>query len=540
MFPRLVSALLVAASWALVRDLTPVPIKAASSGAVVVVSDLHMGEGRDSHGRWSPLEDFRWAEEFTAFLDAVSADGKGATDLILNGDTFDLVQSSTSTCAYADASLGCTEPEILLRLDGVLAAHRLEIAALSRFARTGSNHVVFVPGDHDAGLIFRTVARRLESAVSAPRGRVAVAARGFWRSGDGKVYAEHGHQIGYSAHRFENWPVPFVRRAGRSHLARPWGEQLIQGFYNRLERKYPSVDNVAAFGAGVRYALAADGVTSVGDEAADLLRYQLLTTPWQQFRMELDDGEVEPPTWNLVAARAQGAALLVAAVPDDDPFKPVAAKALAEGRLEGSLDGLTDVELTALCDYRAALRRARRRNETVLTQLSGRGPVVAECPRAENSRGGRFEYFWRSRDLTFTQHLEAVARGSSTQTPPIMVFVHGHSHLPDRSQVAANMISGGLLKIPMEGFSPVRGATAPVVINGGAWQRTITPVQLERLKAERGLSYAELLASLSPEQLAPCYGFVQIGPYVDAPAPVVRYWRVDDSGKWAIASACGR
>ena len=50
------------------------------------------------------------------------------------------------------------------------------------------------------------------------------------------------------------------------------------------------------------------------------------------------------------------------------------------------------------------------------------------------------------------------------------------------------MISGGLLKIPMEGFSPVRGALMPVVINGGAWNRTITPVQLERLKAERGVS----------------------------------------------------
>jgi hypothetical protein len=86
----------------------------------------------------------------------------------------------------------------------------------------------------------------------------------------------------------------------------------------------------------------------------------------------------------------------------------------------------------------------------------------------------------------------------------------------------------------MEGFSPVRGAVTPVVINGGAWQRTITPVQLERVLAERELR------SLGPEDLAPCYGFVQIPPYADTPAPAVRYWRQETAGGWAIAAGCGR
>jgi hypothetical protein len=101
------------------------------------------------------------------------------------------------------------------------------------------------------------------------------------------------------------------------------------------------------------------------------------------------------------------------------------------------------------------------------------------------------------------------------------------------------MISGGLLKIPMEGFSPVRGALTPVIINGGAWNRTITPVQLERLKAERSVSWHELLQSLEPESLPPCYSFVHVPAYDLEPAPAVRYWRHAADGRWSIAPTCG-
>ena len=120
-----------------------------------------------------------------------------------------------------------------------------------------------------------------------------------------------------------------------------------------------------------------------------------------------------------------------------------------------------------------------------------------------------------------------------------MVFAIGHTHLADRAQSYANMISGGLLKIPMEGFSPVRGALTPVVINGGAWNRTITPVQLERLKAERGVSWHEFLQSLEPEELPPCYAFVHVPAYEQDPSPAVRYWRRADDGAWSIAPTCG-
>jgi hypothetical protein len=140
----------------------------------------------------------------------------------------------------------------------------------------------------------------------------------------------------------------------------------------------------------------------------------------------------------------------------------------------------------------------------------------------------------------FSRHLDTIARRLPAGTRPT-VFVHGHTHVPDRGQESAISLAAGHLTIPRQGFSPVRGTVVPVVINGGAWQRTITPVQFERLAVDRGLSDTALLRSLQPEDLAPCYGFVHVAPYTDDPAPTVRYWRqAAAGGEWGIAAACER
>jgi hypothetical protein len=462
--------------------------------AVVVISDLHMGSGRgDDHFRWSP--------EFSAFLRAIDSQHHSAVDLVLNGDTFEIPVD---------------EAAAVTALDSILAAHRVELDALSAFARTGSNRVVLLPGDADAALHSPKVADRVVRALRGSNDRVIVATSGYWLSRDGRVHAEHGHEI-----RFGGQALPALRELNQ-----------------RLDAIYPSLHNVAVSGSGGKYAVAADSTLAAGDVAIAVIRDALFNVSWQQFRMELDDGEVQPPLWDVVQARNQGASLLVASLADDDPLKGLAARLAAEGRLGAIAEGLTDQELTALCDYRAAVRRARRRFEPLVTQFAPRGPAVAECPRTPETRGAVFEYFWRSRDELYGNYVERARRRSSGPNAPV-VFAIGHSHLADRAQSYANMISGGLLKIPMEGFSPVRGALTPVVINGGAWNRTITPVQLERLRSERGGSWHDFLRSLEPEQLSPCYSFVLIPAYDQQPAPSVRYWRQASDGAWSVAAACG-
>ena len=506
----------------------------AAPRRVVVVSDLRLGEGRGADGAWSPYEDFRWADDLRGFLVALADEGE-ATDFVLNGDTFELLQAGDGACAYDDPALGCTEAEALARLDRAIVAHGDELAALAAFAGAGDNRLVLVPGDHDAALLFPAVGRRAVEAFGAAPGRVSVAVDGYWRSADGLIHAEHGHQIEHRADRFDDWPAPFVTRSGRRHLARPWGQSVVQALYDRYEPRFPIVDNLADNGAGVREALAAAGVDDAGPAAPDLLRFLLFRMSWQQFRMDLDRGDVEPPAWDLVAVREAGPQFLVDSLPDDDRFKPLAARALDAGRLTALMDGLSDDELTALCDHRAAIRRARRRFERILTQLDPTGPPLAECPRTPETAAPRFEYFWGSRDRVFRRHLEQL-----TDPRPVAVMVHGHTLLADYRQGNFTRVEAGLTYV-VDGFSPIRGAATPIVVNGGAWQRTATPRQLDEHRRRLGVPAAELLESMQPEALPPCYSFVQIEPYADRPAPpAVRYWRQDRDGTWMMAPRCGR
>lgn len=533
----------VAAGLATLLATAPGPSVAAGGGQarpagarrIVVVSDLHMGRGRDASGAWHPTEDFRWGDDLRAFLSAVDRDSDGAADLVFNGDTFDLNEAGERPCD-GPPGVGCPEGELLTRLERAMAAHRAEIEAIGAFASAGSNSVTFVPGDADAGLLLPSVGRRLVRAVGGVKGAVTIATQGYWVSRDGLVHAEHGHQLPWTGHRLEGWPAPFVMDGRSRRLRRSPGEQLTAPLLWRLEPKYPLVDNMATLGAGLKRALGAEGPPAPGaggpTATPELLRQLLLSTiNWQQFRMELDDGDVEPPAWELAELRRQGGASLVSAIPDDDPLRQVVAGALRSVDLDGVVRGLSDDELVMLCDYRAAVRRARRRFEPLVTQFAPRGPAVAECPRTPGTRGGLYDYFWGSRDRGYLAYVEEARRRLPAGGRP-SVFVLGHTHLADRSQDRANMLSGGLLTIPMQGFSPVRRSLTPVVINGGAWQRTITPVQLDR-RGDRPFS------ALTPDDLAPCYGFVAIEPSADGPAPSVRSWRRDDAGAWSVGAECG-
>jgi hypothetical protein len=387
---------------------------------------------------------------------------------------------------------------------------------------------VIVPGDHDAAILFPAAAERVLSAFSAPT-RVTVSARGYWLSGDGAIYAEHGHQIAGDPYRFGAWPQPFMQEGGRAHLERTWAEQLIQGIYNQHESRYPILDNVAMEGVGLKYLAVADPATAGPAFVGPMVRFFLSNPAWQQFRLDLDGGDVEPPEWDVALVRRGGAAFLVESLLPDDRLRGAADRAVKDSQFSFALGDVSDREIVAICDYRAALRRSRRRLERSLTQSPHVGPPPTECPRVPATRGSGFEYYWRSRDARFTGHLDgvrrALARGASA--PSIKVFVYGHVHLPNA------------------GFVVSRDAESPIVLNTGAWQRTVTPFQLDELMKDRGWTEAELLRRLQPEQLPACYGLVWIDPYADRPQPRFRYWRGD--GKWGnlprdasgIATACG-
>ena len=136
--------------------------------------------------------------------------------------------------------------------------------------------------------------------------------------------------------------------------------------------------------------------------------------------------------------------------------------------------------------------------ERVLTQLAGVGPPITECPRAADTVGPAFEYYWRSRDRQVRDHIG--------QPQGLDAIVFGHTHLLDR---------------PYRPF----GDGGPVVVTSGAWQRTIHPNDIKQIDAPL-------------ESLPACYSFVQIAAASGKRTPQQHSWRLADQQWGMIAGGC--
>ena len=166
-----------------------------------------MGVGRDAAGAWHPYEDFRWAAEFAAFLDA--ADREGAERHRSRAERRHLrsVQSSAARIVRPAPTSAAPKAKRVARLDRVLTAHDAEIAALEAFARKGIEPRGLRARRQRCGAALPGRRPRLLSAMAAPPAAWMSRPPGYWLSSDGRVHAEHGHQIGFSPHRFETGPL---------------------------------------------------------------------------------------------------------------------------------------------------------------------------------------------------------------------------------------------------------------------------------------------------------------------------------------------
>jgi UDP-2,3-diacylglucosamine pyrophosphatase LpxH len=478
------------------------------SRLLVFISDLHMGVGKDQSGKeWHPYEDFRWQKEFKLFLKEIDKLGKGETDLILNGDTFELWQSISDDCRYENKNLGCGESDALSRIGRVLAEHKPELRALGEFANSGNNRVILLPGNHDAAILFPEVGKAVLDAISAAKGRATILTEGYWLSADQRVYVEHGHQIGRQVNCFKDWTTPFIEEKGRRYLQRPWGEQLVQEYYNQYEKKYRIIDNMSSELTGIGYGLVAEGPAGITEGVQKFFKFLLFQESWDQFAGWLGE-EGELPVWDIKRIRdEQRDRFLVESLPAGDPFRAVAVEALKENKLPLSLNDLSDEEIVEICDKRAAQKAKMD---------------ITECPRIDGSLGSGQDLV-RSKRTIFGQHLEntykLLALSGKTQWG-FDVFLFGHTHRE-------------------EGFYPLKGNWNPLVKNMVAWQRVATPEQLEEIRKAEKLSVDKLLETLEPEQLPPCYTAIMIEPYTkeEGPNPLLKFWR-EKGGEWGFSDKC--
>jgi UDP-2,3-diacylglucosamine pyrophosphatase LpxH len=484
----------------------------------VFISDLHLGVGKyekDGQWHWHKEEDFRWDKEFDLFLKEINQRGNGKTDLILNGDTFELWQSIITDCRYVDKNFGCTEEEATARIKRVISHHRNEMQALGTFADSGDNRVVFVPGNHDAALLFPKVAATVIAEIPHKPERIRIATEGYWLSTNSLVYAEHGHQIGKEVNCFDQWPRPFIEHEGSVMLQRPWGEQFVQEYYNDFEHVYPIIDNLSSEWIGILYGVKTEGVSGVSKAVSRFLKFLLINTSSDQLQRSLRKDEGLQPQWDINHIRTVvGDQFIIDSFPKDDWLRAGAAEALVQNELGLTVNDLTDDEIREICDKRYVLLQNKR--------------PIDPCPREDNTTlAAGVEVLLRSKNEIYESHLHNTYRflkhvGKADKR--FEIFIYSHTHQAD------------------SGFRPIgrKGNWNPLILNTGAWQRVVTPQQLEKIKKSEGMDEKDILPTLEVEQLPPCYSAILVQPYnkLRSIKAELLFWQENENGTWGFSETC--
>ena len=242
---------------------------------VLVVSDLHLGVGRDRWTQTYPLTENFFADD--AFAELLRNYDAASTLLVLNGDTFDFLRITDTPDGVAalnewrallfrvelrvpltswERGVSGVEQKFGLRTDDyksiwklarILDGHEQWRQALMRWLAEGGR-LVFVKGNHDLELHWRYVRRFLRdclcgvgqgTAGEAELARhIGFAASGFTVS---NVYIEHGHEYERMT-RVDGRPTLPRHRSGELRL--PLGSFVNRYFINRMERFDPFLDNI--------------------------------------------------------------------------------------------------------------------------------------------------------------------------------------------------------------------------------------------------------------------------------------------------------
>jgi len=460
---------------------------------IVVISDLHLGFGKTSDNSWDKKEDFRWHRAFRAFLTEISKTGNQQVDLIIAGDFLEMWQLPADiSCKGVSANLGCTIDEMTILATRITKAHKQEFQDLRDFSQRGDNRLHIIPGNHDSALLIAAVWEPVGKALGVQSGRVNFVGTGIWKSADGTIAVEHGHQIGSEANRYDTWPNIVRAHGGKEYIIRPWGEQFVQKMFNEQEDNYPIIDNLSPESAGIRYRMADRGVWGTGADIAQFVSFNLFQTSLRQ-KVQILGDELTPgekPKWDIPKARRQGHRLFLAALPQDDPFRA--------GLLEDSEQvKKAQLELDALAKDEKLL--PDENVKMLCEQAEIRGNSICKTPEL----GASIEKLLVPREWVLASHLSQ----RRSEFPQMRYFIYGHTHLLE------------------EAWQP-EGSSRVTVLNSGAFHRVIDEKGFLLRVNAKGITPEEGLKKVTLEELPPCYTFVLIPPGKE---PAVWNWAMEES-----------
>ncbi len=202
----------------------------------LLVSDLHLGPGEDNP-IYSAIEDFSYDDAWTEFL--LTQATHAPTDLIIVGDFIEFWQIQ----AVLGQPPGSTQSGAVAALEVAIGAHSDVFSALSAFLSTGDHRVIFVPGNHDAELLWPAVQLRIAQEIQpADMSQLVFVNAIAYRHGD--VHVEHGHRLDGQNSSDTPWAPVRMDETGVCRLEKVWGEVFLAEFFNSLEQLYPFVDNL--------------------------------------------------------------------------------------------------------------------------------------------------------------------------------------------------------------------------------------------------------------------------------------------------------
>jgi hypothetical protein len=331
-----------------------------------------------------------------------------------------------------------------------------------------------------------------------------VAKSGFWLSPDKRIYADHGHVFD-KVNSFPGWPIPYDTVQGRRIMQRPWGEAMVQQFFNQYEELLPVIDNMRTESQGARLAVEALGNAYAGDALSRFLRFLAFDTSLRQklaflgqqdYRDDVDQtlgpNAAAAAEWDAAALRRTDATrFFIESMPFD--ALRVAAETAPPSM---SWSDVSDDDLLALCDQRRVLADFyARTNASTDKRIVLCPKKVGELPTLGYVADKILGLDLRNRRKHLTDMAIQVGHRFD-------IYVYGHTHI-----AAAPSLQ------KMNSLWQVS------VVNTGAFQRLISLEELQGLAKEEHQPVTKAFVQLTPEGLPPCYSFVRIDPYPAGASP---------------------
>jgi UDP-2,3-diacylglucosamine pyrophosphatase LpxH len=294
---------------------------------LLIVSDLHLSEGRDSKSKkFSKNEDFFFDEEFARFLAHYQDTRRwnGAKwHLIVNGDFFDFLQVISVDdapsvlppgSAHHELGLPCGEQETVRKLRKIAKGHWLFFESLAGFVAAG-NLVTIIKGNHDVELHYAGVRaallaelkeafrRRLERDPAWGKdreiGNIDADAVRFsdWFYFERKLlWVEHGNRY-EGINSFKYWLSPLLPEIPgwpperKDEIDLPFGSLFVRYLFNRMERVVPFADNIKPATRFVWWLIGKHPITA--------LRFIFGDGRYMLDRIRRAWADVPPEAWNV-------------------------------------------------------------------------------------------------------------------------------------------------------------------------------------------------------------------------------------------------